>query len=416
MTSDILRRFRRSRTALAGCLLVAAGVVVYGIVSYSHHGPPIPTYQVARGEFLDVLQFRGELKAMKSVTISAPSDVGNLQILKIVSNGTQVKQGDLVVQFDPSKSKEDLAQDSTALKSSQAEIDEARADAMLTEEKDTTAVMKARYDVEAASLDASKEEIVSQIEGAEANLKLTDAKQSLREAEDELASDKMTDRATIEGKANASRKAAYDVQQAKHTLDSTTLLAPSSGAIRLIPVWHETGESPFKDGESVWPGAPIAQLPDSSSLRVTARVDETERGRLETNAPITAQVDAITDHPFTGKIEKISTIASPDFSAGWPIVRNFDLQISLDQSDPRLRPGMTAQVTVIVNRIPNAISIPVQASFLRSGQTVVYVWDGSKFKPRVIEVGGKSRDRVLVSSGLRAGELIALSDPSSMEH
>jgi HlyD family secretion protein len=65
--------------------------------------PTVPTFQVKRGEFLDVLQFRGQLKAMKSVTITAPSNAGDLQILKIVPDGTQVKKGDVVVEFDPSK-------------------------------------------------------------------------------------------------------------------------------------------------------------------------------------------------------------------------------------------------------------------------------------------------------------------------
>lgn len=159
---DNLRKLLPSRKATAVIAsLFAASVVLFGMVRYSHRAPPVATYQIKRGEFLDVLQFRGELKAMKSVTIAAPSDAGSLQILKIVADGTQVKRGDVVVQFDSSKTKQDLAQDQSGLKSSQAEIDEARAQALLTEEQDKTAVMKARYDVEDAKLDASQQEILA---------------------------------------------------------------------------------------------------------------------------------------------------------------------------------------------------------------------------------------------------------------
>ena len=70
--------------------------------------PNLPAYQVQRLEFLDVLQFRGDLKAIKSVTMSAPPDVGMLQILKIAPDGSQVKKGDVVVEFDPSKTKQEL--------------------------------------------------------------------------------------------------------------------------------------------------------------------------------------------------------------------------------------------------------------------------------------------------------------------
>ncbi|HEV2462792.1 MAG TPA: efflux RND transporter periplasmic adaptor subunit [Acidobacteriaceae bacterium] len=415
MTGNFRKFLPRRKTAVVLAGVFAASVLLLGMVRYSRHAPSVATYQVKRGEFLDVLQFRGELKAMKSVTISAPSNAGSLQILKVVADGTQVKQGDVVVQFDQSKAKQDLAQDQVALKSAQADIDEARAQALLTEEQDKTALLKARFDVEDAKLDASQQEILSTIDGAEANLKLADAKQALQQAEDKLKSDQMSDRAAIEDKKDASNKDSYDAQLAAHALNSTTLTAPSDGTIRLVSVWHEAGEGPFKAGEQVWPGAPIAELPDASSLRITARVDETERGRLEVKQPITAQLDAIADRQFTGDIEKISTIATSDFSAGWPIPRNFNLQIALDQTDPRLKPGMTVQVTVIVDRVPDSIAIPSQASFLKSGQTVVYVWDGSRFQERTIHVARRSRDRILVSSGLRPGDLVALADPSAAE-
>ena len=73
---------------------------------------------------------------------------------------------------------------------------------------------------------------------------------------------------------------------------------------------------------------------------------------------------------------------------------------------------MTAKLTVVVDRIPNAITLPAQASFQKSGQTVAYVWDGSKFQERSIEIGRRSGDRVLVVKGLKAEERVALKDPS----
>ena len=76
---------------------------------------------------------------------------------------------------------------------------------------------------------------------------------------------------------------------------------------------------------------------------------------------------------------------------------------------------MTVQITVVVQRIPNAISIPVQASFLKSGKTVAYVWDGSKFEERVIQIERRSRDRALIASGLQPGDVIALKDPQVKE-
>jgi RND family efflux transporter MFP subunit len=409
------RSFSKKNILVAASIVAFGSLGLFGWVHSMRKDPNIPVFQVQRAEFLDALQFRGDVKASRSVTIAAPPDIGSLQIVKIVSDGAQVKQGDVVVEFDASKTKQDLDQDHSVVKSADAQIEQARAQGKLTEEEDTTALMKARYEVETTKLDASKSEIVSKIAGAEAELKVLDAEQSLREAQEKLKSDQAKNKTTIDGYRNASAKARFDEEREERVLNSMTLKAPAAGTVSLLPTWHEDGERPFKPGERVWSGAPIAELPDVSSLRLAAHVDETERGRLASAQAVTLQMDAINDRQFTGKIQQIGTIATMDFSAGWPFPRNFNLDIAFDQSDPRIRPGMTAQITVIVDRIPNAISIPVQASFMKSGHTVVYVWSGSKFSERAVQVERRSRDRALISSGLAPGDRIALQDPTEKE-
>jgi len=413
MTELAPLRNRPRFAAIAAAALLLGGAAVFGLTRLTTRAAPIPAFDVKREEFVDTVQFRGEIKAMKSVAIAAPADVGELQILKIATNGAAVKQGDTIVEFDKSKTEQDRKQDQSVLKSAQAEIEQAKAQGRLAEEDDLTAVTKAQYDVEVAKLDAGKQEIVSKIEGAEANLKVADAEQKLREAEAKLKADRAVDKAAVDAKIDASKKAAYDLERAQHALTTMTLAAPAAGIVNLVAVWHAGGVSPYKPGERVWSGASIAELPDMSTLRVSARVDEAERGRLAASQSATVQLDAIADRQFTGKLEQIGTIATTDFTAGWPIPRNFNLQIALDQNDPRLRPGMTAQVTVVVDRIPNAIAIPAQASFQKSGQTVVYVADGSNYREQPIEVGRRSRDRILVTSGLKAGDRIALLDPTA---
>jgi HlyD family secretion protein len=411
MMPRLRRLFKEHRAIAVTLILAASGIGVYGWVRSLKKEPTVPSFEVQPAEFLDVIQFRGNMKALKSITISAPPDVGTLQIVKLAADGSAVKQGDVVVEFDPSKTRTDLETDKSSLKSAEAETEQSQAQGRLTQEEDTTAVMKARYDVEAARLDAGKEEIVSQIEGAEAKLKVADAEQALRQAEQKLKADGAKTEATIGGHRNATSKARFDKDRAERALASMVLKAPSDGNISLVSVWHEGSEGPFKPGERAWPGSPIAELPDPTSLRVVAHVDETERGRLSVAQPVTVQLDAVADRQFTGKIERIGTIATSDFSAGWPIPRNFTLEIALDQKDLRLRPGMTAQVTVIVDRIPNAISIPVQASFMKSGRTVAYVWNGSGFEERAIQIERRSRDRALVGSGLKPGDTVAMKDP-----
>jgi HlyD family secretion protein len=415
MMNKLQREFTEHRKAAIAGLILAGSAGLFGWVHSVKKDPTQPVFQVQRSEFLDALQFRGELKAARTVSISAPSDIGNVQIVKLAPDGSAVKKGDVVVEFDPSKTKAELDQDRSILKSADAQIKQGQAEGKLTEEKDTTAVLKARYDLESAKLDASKSEILSEIDGAEAQLKVKDAEQTLREAEETLKSDRAKTEATVAAYRSASAKAKFDAERAAHSLDRMIVIAPADGTIRLVPVWHDGAETPFKSGDRAWPGSSIAELPDATSLHIAAHVDETERGRLAVAQAATIQLDAIPDRQFTGKIQQIGTIASMDFSAGWPFPRNFDLQVAIDQNDPRLRAGMNVQVTVIVERVPNAISIPAQASFMKSGRTVAYVWNGSDFSERTIQIDRRNRDRCLVSSGLQSGDRVALRDPSVKE-
>lgn len=415
----MIRRFRqlsmRGKAMAIAILVLAGSGVVLGAVRLGKRTPTVPTYEVKRGEFLDSLQFRGEVKALKSVTISAPAEAGDLQIIKVSPEGTVVKPGDSVVEFDKTKTEQDLAQYKSTLKSAEAGIEQARAQARLSEEEDKTAVLKARYDVEAAKLEASKQEIVSKIEGEEANLKLADAEQKLREAETKQKSDQTLNKATIESTEQASKKAAFDVARAERSLTLMTLHATSAGTISLLQHWTGSSDAPWRPGDRTWPGAPIAILPDATTLRISSRVDETERGRLAPNQSVTVQLNSIPDRQFTGHVSQIGAIASMDFSSGWPITRNFTLEIVLDQTDARFKPGISGQVTVIVDRVPNAITIPAQAMFQKSGQNVAYVWRGTEFEERNIEVARKSGDRIMVASGVDAGEQVALRDPSVKE-
>lgn len=415
----MMQRFRRlsvrSKAIAILIILLAASGVLLGAVRLIRRTPSMPTTEVKRGEFLDSLQFRGEVKALKSITISAPAEAGDLQIVKISPEGTAVKAGDVVVEFDKTKTEQDLGQYRSSLKAAEAEIDQAKAQARLAEEEDKTTVLKARYDVEGAKLEASKQEIVSKIEGEEAKLKLADAEQKLHEAEAKEKSDAALNKATIESKQQASEKAKYDVARAERALSQMSLRAPSAGTISLLQHWGGSGMMTYRNGDRAWPGAAIAELPDATSLRVTARVDETERGRLSANQPVNVQLNSIPDRQFTGHIDKISAIASLDFTSGWPINRNFVLEVALDQTDSRFKPGITGDITVVVDKVPNAIIIPAQALFQKSGDNVVYVWHGGEFEERSVEVGRRSGDKIMIAKGLTSGEQLALRDPMLKE-
>jgi RND family efflux transporter MFP subunit len=368
---------------------------------------------VKRKEFVDYLEIKGEVKAERSVIITAPYAAGDLQILNVVANSAKVKKGDKLVEFDATTINSKLAQDKSALTSAEAEIHQARAAAKLKEEQDLTDVMKAKFETEKAKMDASKQEILSVIEGEQAKLKLADAEQKLKEAEAKLKADHASAGSDIVSRRQKYDQASYQVQLDEKSQALLTLRAPLDGVVALQNHWQpQGGSTPFKAGDRAWPGAGLLELPDATALKISARVEEAERGQLKVGQTAKVRFDALPDRSFEGKVLTISPTASLDFSGGWPIQRNFSVDLSLSEMDARLTPGMGAKVRVAVARVENGIVIPSNALFRKAGRTVVYEKHGSKFEERDVEVSRKSGDDVLIAKGLQPGAVLALKDPT----
>ena len=79
--------------------------------------------------------------------------------------------------------------------------------------------------------------------------------------------------------------------------------------------------------------------------------------------------------------------------------------------DVLLRPGLLADVEIIVEKVPNAIYIPNQSLFERDGKPVVYVKRGDKFEPQPVQIAKRSEALTILSGGIRPGDTIALADP-----
>jgi len=399
--------------AAAGAGVVLLGGLGLGGFRLAKSSAAVPTAVVARKDFVDTLEIKGEIKALRSKIIAGPYGAGDLQIVNLVANSAKVKKGDLLVAFDATTIKQKLAQDQSSVKSAEAEINQSRAAARLKEEQDVTDVMNAKYDAEKARMDASKQEILSVIEGEQAKLKVVDAEQTLRAAEAKRKADRASAAADLASKEEKLNQAKFQVQQDERSLTSLTILAPLDGVVALQNHWQpQGGPTPFKPGDRAWPGAAIAELPDPSSLKISARVEEAERGQLKVGQTTDVHVDAVPDRSLEGKVEAISPTASLDFNAGWPIPRDFSVDVALSQTDPRFAPGMSATVRVAVAKIPDGIVIPASAVFRKAGRNVAYVQRGSKFEETPVEVSRRNTEEVLLGKGLQPGERIALKDPA----
>ena len=379
--------------------------------------PNVTTAEVTRGDFVDYIQIRGDIRPAKSIVLAAPLQAGGeLQIVKLVKNTAAVKKGDIVVEFDATSLEQRLQERRSELKTADGEIEQALAQAKITEEQQSTSLMKAKYDVERAKLDLGKRDLISRIEFEEAKLALADAEQRLKEVQAKGGSTTVGSNAELLGKKRKRDKAQLDVDRTTSSIEALHLRAPADGTVNILENprtggMFGGGGVEFREGDRAWAGASILELPDLSSIHLEARLDESDRGRLKVGQTATVKIEAVPGKDFAARVDLISVLARVDFSSGWPPVRNFDLGLVLSDPDPRIRPGMTATARIAADRLPNVTLVPAEAIFQKDGRPVVYRLNGSKFDEQSIEITRRGREQAAVGSGVKPGDRLAVRRP-----
>jgi HlyD family secretion protein len=402
------------RRAVIAIGVVALAITAVFVAAGRGSTPDLPTTEVKKGEFVDAIEIRGDIKPRRSVVMAAPMQAGELQIVKLAKTGTMVKAGDVVVEFDGSTLRRTMQEKQSELKQAEAEIEQTIAQTRITKEQNATDLMRAKYDIERAKLEVQKGDTVSRIELEGARLSLTDAQQRQKEIEAKIKSDLASIEADLSSKRRKREKALFDFQRAERGLQNLQLKAAADGMVYVLTNFRSGGPMggavEFREGDRAWPGAAIVELPDLSTVHLAARLDEADRGRLSIGQEASIRIEAVPGREFKAKIESISVLARADFSS-WPPVRLFDLGLILMDVDPKIRPGMGAVARIATDRVPDVLLVPSETVFQRDGHPIVYKLDGAAFEERRIEVKRRGREQTIVASGVNPGDRIATRRP-----
>ena len=368
------RRGARFWIGIAITLIVvaAAAAGVYRLRQVEAAGT-LPTAAARQGDFSVIVRCRGELKARHSVQITAPVNVPSLRIVWQAPPGGAVKEGDPVVRFDPSSTQQQLQEKDAALKQAQATLDQAVADARITAEQDQRDLSTSKYDVEKAKMEASKAEIVSKLEGEASRIDLGLSEQKLRVQEATVDLHATSDKAKIASLTRQRDQAQAEVDLTNHRLAQMELKSPLSGVVMYMQNNSQgwMNSKPFQVGDQVWPGGVVAEIPDLATLEMEGKVEEIDRGRISAGMEARVHIDSLPELALQATLDSISPLTEQSFE--WPRTSSFRAYGHIQQPDSRLRPAMNGNLDVIVNRIPNAISIPAKAVFTRNGKPIVYV-------------------------------------------
>ena len=395
--------------AVTGCQTRSLGA--------SHYAVPVAV--VHQGDIQLKVTTRGLLNATHTLPITAPPVAGAiLQIVHVARTGTIVSKGDPVIEFDPSQQQYNLAQNRNDLAQADEEILKAKADAEVQVAEDKTALLKAKYAVRRAELDVSKNEIVSEIDAKKNLLVLNEARRALAQLEQDIQSHASSNQAGLTVSQEKRNKARLAMQQAQQNIQSMKITAPAAGIVVVHGNENTTGGvfftgmtlPDYQAGDQVFPGATVADVIDIGTMEIRAQISEADRPSIKPGQPAQVQIDALPGESFSGSVLSVSGGAAQDFFFASATQRKFDVTIHLDHSDPRLRPGFTAKITLLGDRLPRVTSLPREAVFDRDGKSVIYLSRGGSWVQQEVKVRAVSEGQAIVD-GVAAETTIALTDP-----
>ena len=405
---------KKSGAILAVVAVVAISVAGAAALRRDTGSSSLPTAIVAKTTFVDFLQLRGEIRPVRSVVLTAPSTGADLQIVDLATNGSKVSAGDVIVTFDPTNQQRTLETKQSELKQAESEIERTEAEEKRRVASAQSELTEAKKALARARLEIQGNELRARLEAEKFEIAASDAEQKVRELEQKIEGERMASRADVAIARQKRDKAQYDVRDTERIIGSLQIKAPNDGLVSLLPNFRAGGPGraapEFRRGDRAWFGAPIAELPDLTQVQMTARVDEADRGRVQPGSGVRVRVDAVPDKELIGALKDISVVAKPDFTTG-PPVRNFDMVISLSDSDPRLRSGMSASARVELDRLADVLVVPTGAVFQKGAAAVVYIVRGSAIESRPVNVLRRGRDQIAIASGVAEGDRIALKEP-----
>ena len=430
-------------TAFAATIMVAAGLVWVSVgPSASNNGAlaTVPTHTIIRGELVVSVTEQGTLESANNTEIKCRVR-GSNTVTFVIESGTEVKAGDELVRLETLAIEEEISERTKFFHLAESQVarsaaDVARAKLAISEyeqgrfiselsslQKDLAVAesrllnsknrmkhsrMMSRSEY-ASELEVEEREFAS--EQAEMNVGLIETriavlnnytkKEELVRLGGELKVAEATWEADIE-RALADKKR---LERAQEELKLCTIVADRDGLV-IYPDGEDWENAPkIEEGGTVNKDQTLLLMPDLTRMQVKVGIHESIIDRLK--AGMRANI-TLNREELSGKVTYVAEVAKP---AGWWTgnVVKYDTVVSLPPKEG-LRPGMSAEVEIVLARHEDVLTIPTGACIDIEGDFVCWVKTESGTERRVLDLGDSSSMFIVVHDGVRAGEQVIL-DP-----
>jgi len=371
------------------------------------------TALVEQKDFVLGVRVHGIVEAVESHTIAAPrlsgQGLNTLIITRLVKNGSAVHQGDVLVEFDRQAQLKNVLDKEAEYKGLVAQISKKEAEQAAALAADETELKKAEDALKTAELEVKKNEIVSRID-AEKNLEnLEQAKATFQQLSQTFALKRQAAKAELRILEIQRDRALTAMKWAQANTQKMLVRASMDGVAVINSMWKGGSMSDVQEGDEVRAGFPFMQVVNPARMHVRARVNQADIEQLRHGQSVHIGLDAYPELSFAGKIESIAAVAQTSAFSGK--TRNLIVIFSINGTDPKLLPDLSAAVDIEVGREPNALVAPRDAVMAENGKKFVVAKNGGGYEKREVKLGPANDAEQVIVSGVEKGAVV-LRNPS----
>jgi HlyD family secretion protein len=255
-----------------------------------------------------------------------------------------------------------------------------------------------------ARLDLTEESVQSESVLAQSRATYGEAEKNLKRSEDLFAN------GMIAQQDLDSARRAFEVARSQYEASRDDVKVKKNYSIIRTPYGGVVSKKYTEVGELLLPGKQIVTVVDPGRIYVLATIDEVDVGRLRLGQPVIISIDAFPGEKFNGTIRRISPIVS----GGKLETRTADVWIDFSAKDARIKPGMSADIEILITMLTEVLSAPSQAIVEREGKKQVYIAEGTDLAPSAttrvrlqpVEIGESNWVSTEIRNGLKAGEFV----------
>lgn len=363
-------------------------------------------YTVSRSDFEDALVADGTVESVNSLTVNCPQGVGGT-IVYLIDDGTYVNEGDTVCRIEDPGLATELQDAQTNLEINKANLEKTYADQAMELALLEAQIQNNEAEKAIAGLSEKQLEFSPGNQRRIRELELKQAAIQNSRYEKKLRTMKVIQQTEIRRQLMGLQRVESRVKQIEDRIASLTLTAPRPGlAIR--------GTNPISDrkfvvGDNAWEGLAMVVLPDMKQMKVRIMAPEGIYKRMKTGDKVEYSFDAQPENRARGKI----TMKAP---VGRPIEKNskvkvFEVQATVDSSLSVPTPGMSTRCRIVLQQVKDTVVVPQIAVFDRDSAKVVYVKTKKGYEMRKVSTGQSSPREIIITTGLKVGDAISLSQP-----